>query len=418
MILHHHNPLRRFSTQPHGFFSDLRLKIASTLTSSLSSTEKSKLFESMDIKVSSEEQKELENYRKENREKEGLIDASIGEAVASAVAKEASKRQELGEKQRTQIWEQAEKATRERIEMDLQIQERNLAMKRWEKELKDDKLAKEKESNAQSTQKTVSITKHTDVLHRDEIDHPILGPILADVGYKRLHIISAQKLSAIPIWEKQRVYRHDRAKSMASDKLKSSFGLPGVISLFESTEGKLSILDGQHRVGMLTMLDEKSKNGELSFDTNQILVEVFQQPSSEESSSGTHAKDIFTEINKAEPVKLVDMPGVAKAGDRRIINDAASGIREMYPEMFKPSQRCRPPHLNVDNFRDSIFASDIIKKHKIKGKKDLTQWIMAQNDALGKKFKKENPPGVSPTALSKAKTYDFYLGIDQGWLYK
>ena len=43
---------------------------------------------------------------------------------------------------------------------------------------------------------------------------------------------------------------------------------------------------------------------------------------------------------------------------------------------------------------------------------------MAQNDALGKKFKKENPPGVSPTALSKAKTYDFYLGIDQGWLYK
>ena len=60
---------------------------------------------------------------------------------------------------------------------------------------------------------------------------------MVDFGYKRIHVISTQKLAAIPIWEKQRVYRHDRAKLMAKDKLKSmDIGLPGVIALHEVSE--------------------------------------------------------------------------------------------------------------------------------------------------------------------------------------
>jgi len=47
--------------------------------------------------------------------------------------------------------------------------------------------------------------------------------------------------------------------------------------------------------------------GHLQLNLNQILVEVFPSTSSDD-----HAQDIFTIINKAEPVKLVDMPGVAK----------------------------------------------------------------------------------------------------------
>ncbi len=386
------------SSQTEGFFSNLRLKIASTLTSALSSSEKDQLLKSLDIQVSKEDYEELEKYRKEKIER-GDIDKTIGEAVAAAVAKEATKATGLTQKQRKDIWDQAAKATKDKIEQDLQTQERKLAMERWEMELEAEKLA----------QFSSKATKPHD-------DHPVLGKPIVDLGYKRIHVTSASKLSAIPIWEKQRVYRHDRAKSMAADKLKTlDLGLPGVISLHESSEGKLSILDGQHRVGMLTILQSKKKDENFGLDMDQILVEVFQQPP---EKSDEHAKEIFTEINKAEPVKLVDMPGVAKRTDRRIINEAASALSDMYPDMFKPSQRCRAPHLNIDNLRDNIFAAGIISKHKIKSEKDLVNWIMAQNTELGKKYEEEDPSNVSPTALKKAKKFEFYLGLDTSWLYK
>jgi hypothetical protein len=395
------------SSESQGFLSSIRLKIASTLTSALTPNEKDKLFDSLGIKVSKEDTQELERYRKENLERD-KIDTSIGEAVAAAVAKEAAKAKSLAEAQRQKIWEQAEKATKNRLELEMQMKERQLAMERWELEIEAEKRAKEAESTVEEEESVTEIS---------DDDHPVLGPTLVDLGYKRIHVTSAQNLSAIPIWEKQRVYRHGRAKSMATDKMKSlELGLPGVISLHESPDGKLSILDGQHRVGMLTILQTKKKTDASSFDMDQILVEVFPQPSTEFDS---HAKDIFTEINKAEPVKLVDMPGVATRTDRRIINEAASTISEMYPDMFKPSQRCRAPHLNIDNLRDNIFAAEIIKKHNIKNEKGLVKWMMSQNEALGQQIEKEGTSKkINATALKKAKKFEFYLGLDMAWLYK
>ena len=53
-------------------------------------------------------------------------------------------------------------------------------------------------------------------------------------------------------------------------------------------------------------------------DFDRILVEVFPQPTMKippspiDDNDDNHAQEIFTEINKAEPVKLVDMPGTMK----------------------------------------------------------------------------------------------------------
>jgi len=271
----------------------------------------------------------------------------------------------------------------------------------------------------------------------------ILGPVLVDLGYKRVHLASARALAAIPIWEKQRVYRHDRAKVMASDKAKSeALGLPGIISLHERNDGRLAILDGQHRVGMMAILQERRKmrrkgakgaendtaddeaNDEEDtdcLDLERVLVEVFPQPP---SGLPSHARDIFTEINKAEPVKLVDMPGVAKKSERNIIDDAAQRLMDAHPDMFKPSQRCRTPHLNVDNLRDALFAADILKRHDIRSSKALLDWMAEKNQELAHRYKDGEGGGsgetvkeVSKTALAKAVKNEFYLGLDSSWLY-
>lgn len=202
---------------------------------------------------------------------------------------------------------------------------------------------------------------------------------------------------------------------MAKDKLKSlDLGLPGVIGVFEASDGSLKIIDGQHRIGMLKVLEEKAAADDFDFD--KILVEVY--PQKEERNEDVHARDLFLEVNKAEPVKLVDLPGVAKAADRKVINEGADRLLEKYPDMFSPSQRCRAPHLNIDNLRDALFASNAIQRHNIKTPKALEQWILGQNDLLASKFQsEENRKLVLKTALNKAEKYDFYLGLDSSWLY-
>jgi len=373
------------------FFSNLRLQVIQVLTSSLAQDQRQTLLSSIGAldKETAEQQKR----------------SSIGEAVAKAMAQEATKRETLQQQEEDKIIQRAQHAMEQRIMNDLVIQERQQALERWKRELK---VEEEQEEKATSTPM---------VQEPKETTHPILGPMLHDLGYKRIHITSAKALSAIPIWSQQRSYRHDRAKIMAADKLKSmDLGLPGVISLHEAEDGTLSILDGQHRVGMLTILQDKSKN---TMNLNEILVEVF--PQSHASSPSTLAEDLFIEINKAEPVKLVDMPRVAKSKDKDVIDEAASQLLEAYPEMFKPSQRCRPPHLNVDNLRDAIFTANILKNHSITSSSALYNWILKRNKELEKMYSKEEEAfkmGVSPSALEKAKEFKFYIGLDLSWLHK
>lgn len=227
---------------------------------------------------------------------------------------------------------------------------------------------------------------------------------------------------------------------MANDKLKTlHLGIPGIILLHEDiSTGQLTILDGQHRVGMMQVLlkqqkknsynmtvsNEKESNSNnttslalstrnnTSFDLDNILVEVYPQQSS------ILAQDLFLEVNKAEPVKLIDLPGVSKVKDRNIITDAVEELSMVYPNMFKPSQRCRMPHVNVDNVRDNLFASNIIAKHNISSRKQLYEWLIKQNQSLEKKYNAlDTVDGIPKMALDKAKTNKFYLGLESSWLY-
>lgn len=74
------------------------------------------------------------------------------------------------------------------------------------------------------------------------------------------------------------------------------------------------IVDGQHRLGAAHVL---AAQGKLNGLLGQILVEVY--PPMEEKS----VRELFTEINRMEPVTLVDLPeeqvrgtGVSEQGNR------------------------------------------------------------------------------------------------------
>ena len=80
------------------------------------------------------------------------------------------------------------------------------------------------------------------------------------------------------------------------------------------------LIDGQHRLGAAHLL---SQRGKLSGALSAILVEVY--PPMEEAN----IKELFTEINKAEPVLLVDLPeGGASESDNAVLTIAAEELRE------------------------------------------------------------------------------------------
>jgi hypothetical protein len=170
---------------------------------------------------------------------------------------------------------------------------------------------------------------------------------------------------------------------------------------------------------MLKVLQEKAAAmSDFDFDFDQILVEVYPQNDDDDLDETNHSQEIFLEVNKAEPVKLVDLPGVAKASHRNVINEGANRLQERFSDMFRPSQRCRPPHLNIDNLRDALFASNVIERHTLKTPKALEEWMMGQNEILATKFRSEEAKKhVSESALKKAIKFDFYLGLDSMWLY-
>ena len=104
--------------------------------------------------------------------------------------------------------------------------------------------------------------------------------------------------------------------------------------------------------------------------------------------------------------------------------------------MFSASQKCRAPHLNLDNLRDALFASEIIKRESIGSGGELVKYMTKKNMELKEKYttspdatndaessgvngkKRKTSNKVSDNALKKAQKHEFYLGLESTWLYK
>jgi len=386
--------------------------------------------------------KELDALLNKRQEDQAVLEAVEKELLASISNEEKQrdlldsmleKRQVQQEKLdtveaslRAQIEEvDEEKARYQKLVADLET------MKNQEWKPEDQQLSED--SSEEADEETDADSKESE----EDMVNPVLGPVIADLGYKRIHFVSAGRLGTIPVWNRNRTYRNNRAKGMAIEKAKTmELGFPGAICLHEAPNGKLSILDGQHRVGMMAALkqtvNKKNKNEkdipgalkDVDGIFERILVEVYPEPGNEGDETvkrnGRFAEQVFLEINKAEPVKLIDMPGVASKVDRQIITEGVYALKEEYKNMFSPSQRCRTPNVNEDNLRGMVFGANILKRHKITTSKKLMEWLLKQNKVIGEEYKEDASKQelVSKKQWIKASENKFYLGLESSWLYK
>ena len=444
------------------FFVALRWGAANALTASLPENQRQILLDRLDATVSNDgntngpddddddgiviETTTPNNNNNDDDDGYDRVTNSINEAVVASMVTKSQRNEPKWDRDKEQLMVQAEIAAQKRVATELAIQQQ-----RYDAELQRLAVMEANQSDDDDDDDN-ELDDDDDTIAA--VRHPVLGPVLYDFGYKRLHLVPADVLATIPVWKKQRTYRQERAKSMAVDKMKSlHLGFPGVICIHEErSTGKIAIIDGQHRVGMMKILQEKQQQQQtmsvvdgdnpnnstttgLNFiDLDHVLVEVYTEtepyPSTNKdkgqsggggggSSIKDHAQDLFTEINKAEPVKLVDMPGVATSKERKMISQACARLEEQYQIMFKPSQKCRPPNVNIDNLRDTIFASNILKRHNIQSSSQLYDWLIQQNSQMGSKYTNDDDvtSSLNDKVWNKAQTNDFYLGLDSSWFY-
>lgn len=211
------------------YFSSLRVKAANALTSNLPDEERNVLLDNLLRNGANAGDSTIDD--EPDDDPATSYEPSIDEAIAATKLQEAERYEQRWEREKEELVVEAEMAAKARIESDIEIQKRQIAFEAWKAELEREKVEQTEDSSNKTEAEGIG-------------DHPVLGPIIADLGYKRIHLASSENLATVPIWKKQRVYRHGRSKNMAIEKLKTlSLGLPGVIGIFEVNTNNLRTLD-------------------------------------------------------------------------------------------------------------------------------------------------------------------------------
>lgn len=264
----------------------------------------------------------------------------------------------------------------------------------------------------------VEVEKRVEVeVERKVQVHPVFGQLLSTQQARYVYMGTLAQLKNVPVWHRNRTFRKERAEEIAAEQLKDTDGVssvPGTICVYmdQADNTNIGIVDGQHRVGALNIL---ASAGVWEVDRFNILIEVYPVDSEEEVAT------LFSDINKAEPVKLIDLPeGSAGEQEKAVYDGAVLEVSSRFAKMFSSSSRCRVPHLNVDSLRSDMFESQLIHRHELHTSEALLTWLLDKNDAMGRRSAEEWVSAVGKVhagkALQKAAANQFWLGMDRSWM--
>ena len=92
-----------------------------------------------------------------------------------------------------------------------------------------------------------------------------------------------------------------------------------------------------------------------SLDVTKVRgVRMQQQMAVGAPPSEGEAKALYLEVNKGESVKEIDLPDAIAPERKGHIDWASEALRARYPDMFKPSERCRVPQIGRASCRERV----------------------------------------------------------------
>jgi hypothetical protein len=101
-------------------------------------------------------------------------------------------------------------------------------------------------------------------------------------------------------------------------------------------------------------------------------------------------------------------------------------MKKEFPDMFKPTSRCKIPHLNIDVLRDDLFSSNFVFNYQIMSEAELEKKLLQINEQLQEKYQKimneekdmEAYSKAFENAFEKSKKFQFYLGMEKQWIFQ
>lgn len=160
------------------------------------------------------------------------------------------------------------------------------------------------------------------------------------------------------------------------------------------------------------------------------------------TKSDDDVKRLFLEVNKAERVEEIDLPDALAPRAKKVIDDAVAVLEGKYADMFKPSPRCRVPHVNREVLRTKLFEAAIVDRRALRDSAQLVAILEVRGcrHSRGQRaphFTRAMPPCPAQDAntrlaaqprdkwapslrghrkLDKAAAHGFYLGMGWQWL--
>lgn len=303
--------------------------------------------------------------------------------------------------------------------------------------------------------------------------HPNFGRLLVDMGHKRLYLASARTVvNSVPLWSKQRPCNEARVDEIVRAKASAPHFI-GAVSCFEfvGSTGQASVIcpqprgifDGQHRIcaaakllapaeclartadggdsgsagcsdgaadgaaasgarvvslrprraaaplpGALTTDDRPAEQAPVLYDDFELLVEVYPVKTKGDINA------LYLEVNKAESVKEIDLPDAIAPAKKGVIDEAVDNLRRTNADMFRPSERCRPPHIHFDTLRNRLFQHPATES--VGTAAELLKQLQTINAHLAARPRSEWPSRLHKS-LEKAQAHGFWLGLgDYAWL--
>ena len=144
----------------------------------------------------------------------------------------------------------------------------------------------------------------------------------------------------------------------------------------------------------------------------------------------TSSSNSTTTVQNDEPstpiIKATNQiePDLTQPDKIALLTETIESLAKLKPEMFKPSSRCKPPHLNIDVMRDDLFQSNFLQRHSIATSTDLLLKLSELNQQQKSIITsqsgniREAASKSMQLAIQKATEYDFFLGLEKTWMYK
>lgn len=195
-------------------------------------------------------------------------------------------------------------------------------------------------------------------------------------------------------------------------------------------------------VQLIDLPDSGSEEEDEEEDESKSITATPKQPepvvsnskvpeNSEEVASPTiSTSNILEEQNFVAKSKSSSKPKknatVSLEADRTLITEAMESVRQQYPDMFKPTSRCKIPHVNIDVLRDDLFNASVLRVRRFASVPEVVAQLQLINSHLKVKYAqlasekdvdKEVFTKSFQTALAKAQKYEFYLGMEKDWIY-